>query len=429
MNLKRKTLIIMAIIFMVATTPLWADPVISVDSNSIEDELNTGDVSEHVLNVANDGDALLRFTIEHEILQEPDIDRYSRILRGTDGAVGPNRDDAGDVLREYDVGQFGYSAAHGLAWDPVNEWMWVLDGEGRNNGQDRLYALDPENGEMVITANVRSREVVGLFYLDGVLHVGTFWNAPHCLFRFDTDGNELEQLELPVRPGFVTTDGEHLFTHDFDRQDGIIHVYNLDDLEEVATIDCGDALDDSPFFGMEWISAHRGGQLWLMGRLDGEDHTFQCHIDDEWNCELVQDFATPTAYGGIGYDGEDLWLGRRGSGTLWVIDDGVAGWLSYEPSEGEIDAGGDMDVIVTLDATGLVEGDYSAELTFHSNDPANPETVVSVDMHVTGAPDIETEWAEEIGFPDVIDWNQAFEDVFRGGPYDIPVMVSNAGTA
>lgn len=44
-------------------------------------------------------------------------------------------------------------------------------------------------------------------------------------------------------------------------------------------------------------------------------------------------------------------------------------------------------------------------------------------------PEIEVTWSEEIGWPDVIDWNLAYEDLFTGRPYPIPVTVRNIGDA
>ena len=37
------------------------------------------------------------------------------------------------------------------------------------------------------------------------------------------------------------------------------------------------------------------------------------------------------------------------------------------------------------------------------------------------------EWLEEWGFPDVLDWNQAFEDIFVGYEYPLAIEVSNQG--
>ena len=73
-------------------------PQIVVDPNAIESDLRTGEIEDHVITISNDGDADLRWFAEVEILAEPERDAEQRNVRGTDGAVGPRRDDFGDDI-------------------------------------------------------------------------------------------------------------------------------------------------------------------------------------------------------------------------------------------------------------------------------------------------------------------------------------------
>jgi len=57
-------------------------------------------------------------------------------------------------------------------------------------------------------------------------------------------------------------------------------------------------------------------------------------------------------------------------------------------------------VTVTLNAAGLLGGDYEADIHFVSNDPQTPDLALNVLMHVTGAPVITVDWAESDGFPE-----------------------------
>ncbi len=106
-----------------------------------------------------------------------------------------------------------------------------------------------------------------------------------------------------------------------------------------------------------------------------------------------------------------------------------AEWLTYEPSEGRIPADQDLDVIVTLNPEGAMGGEYETELQIISNDPENPEVVVLVYMEVIGVPVIEVVWSEDAGYPELINWNMAYLDVYTGGPYEIPITICNQGTA
>ncbi|MFN3821981.1 MAG: hypothetical protein ACK4OO_06565, partial [bacterium] len=68
-----------------------AAPAIVVDPLSIEDDLNTGETSEHIVNIANEGESPLEFTTDLEIIREPDLDRPARHLREV-AVRGPRRD-------------------------------------------------------------------------------------------------------------------------------------------------------------------------------------------------------------------------------------------------------------------------------------------------------------------------------------------------
>ncbi len=385
-------------------------PGIVIEPNAVEDNLNTGDIAEHVINVSNFGEGMLRFEIDHEILNEP----------GRDRRQGPERDDPGDILAQY---QTPVTRTSGLAWDEDNGWMWGLN----HRDPDITYAVDPANGDIV--ANFESEhEVGGMFYLDGVLFQGGYNDAPETIFRYDTEGNALEEWESPafLRDCFIASDGEHLMVASGWNSE--VYVFGLDDLEEVATIDFSEEIEEERT-SVEWVSAHPEGQLWL----SGESRLYQCFVDEEWNCELVQDFATRRGdEAGLGHDGDNLWRsGPFGDQSIYVIDDGVEEvfWLSYEPDEGELEPDEDWDVVITLNATDCIEGEYEADLHFYSNDQVNNDVVVAVLMNVTGVPLIDVEWSDEIGYPDEINWNDAFEDLFTGGPYPVPVTVRNAGSA
>ncbi len=65
-----------------------------------------------------------------------------------------------------------------------------------------------------------------------------------------------------------------------------------------------------------------------------------------------------------------------------------APWITTSSAGGTIVPGADEDVIVTLDATGLVAGVYTATLCVESNDPDEPQILVPVTMTVEGLSDL-----------------------------------------
>jgi hypothetical protein len=87
-------------------------------------------------------------------------------------------------------------------------------------------------------------------------------------------------------------------------------------------------------------------------------------------------------------------INNNGSG--WFFDDvliyfeGVP-WLPIDPNSGTILAGQSANITVTYDASNLVEGEYTANITILSNDPAEPEVIIPVTLtvgYVGSEPDV-----------------------------------------
>jgi hypothetical protein len=80
----------------------------------------------------------------------------------------------------------------------------------------------------------------------------------------------------------------------------------------------------------------------------------------------------------------------------WFFDDVIVyfegvPWLPIDPNSGTILAGQSADITVTYDASNLVEGEYTANITITSNDPAEPEVIIPVTLtvgYVNTEPDV-----------------------------------------
>ena len=295
--------------------------------------------------LSNDGEDDVEFSIDYELVVEED-----------DRGIGPRRDDPGDVLAEYDV---DYSSNQGLAWDPDNGWLW-------GNDFRNLYAFNPETEEFELEiqwpdANIDANRIGG-FYLDGVLWFSGYQHTPSFIYRYDTEGNAVdERIQSPQAPRcLMSTDGELIYLNRAHVLDWQIHVYDPDDWEEeVATIDYREAVGDVPIYDFEWVTAHSDGQLWL-GSL--ENTVYQCFVDDDWNCELVQEIRTEhDMIRGITHDGENLWFGFWNSPLLDVVDDGVRefGMLIFDTEEGVIAGQESETVTITFDHEGYEDGVYN----------------------------------------------------------------------
>ncbi|MBM3329661.1 MAG: T9SS type A sorting domain-containing protein [Calditrichaeota bacterium] len=104
-------------------------------------------------------------------------------------------------------------------------------------------------------------------------------------------------------------------------------------------------------------------------------------------------------------------------------------WITVDPSEGTLEPGEDVDIIVTLDQVGLIGGEYEAVLHINSNDPDNPRVDVDIFFSVLGIAVQAIEWDADAGFPEIIDFNGAFPDMFERESYAVPVTFRNPGTA
>ncbi|NQT35315.1 carboxypeptidase regulatory-like domain-containing protein, partial [bacterium] len=308
--------------------------------------------------LSNSGEDDIAFSIDYELIVEED-----------DRQAGPRRDDPGDVLEEYEV---QYDETIGLAWDDEHKWMWGIE-----YVQSHIYAINPEDGDVEVNFATNLR-LVGLFFLDGVLHAGGYYDNPHTIYRYDTEGEALDPMESPVhlRDVYVNSDGEFLFTCNNSENGGggrQINVHNLDDMEEVASIDCGDAVDGDRIWAILWVTAHPQGQLWMCGI----DRMYQCYMDDDWNCEAVQDFAvarSPHGHTGIAHDGDNLWRGiYRGGHPWYVIDDGVREFdmLVINPESSIIPGENSETVEITVQSEGYEAGVYNILIEIKLSEPEN----------------------------------------------------------
>jgi len=102
-------------------------------------------------------------------------------------------------------------------------------------------------------------------------------------------------------------------------------------------------------------------------------------------------------------------------------------WLAIEPAEGEVLGGQEMTITLTLNARDAIGGEYEADVHFFSNDPANPDVWVTVIMRIEEPFWIPVEWSAAYGYPEVLDFNRAYNEMFAGEEYRLPIRVSNYG--
>ena len=421
---KISAFLIIAFLTAINPTSLFAVPITQTNPDNLEDNLNSGEIREYVLNVSNGGDEELTLRIEQENI-EPERDSGQRSVNSASDLrrTGPSRDEFGEIITEYQVEQAMWS---GLAWD--GELMW-----GINNSTNTLVAFDLQQQRIVERANLGAPHN-GLTY-DGE----NFWSCRNnfqarmaYVVQIDREGNEIALFDVPGNyASGVTFDGENLWFYSSERF--VMNVFRNVTFEGelIREIDCNGILENNnaPLLSIEWVPEHEGGNLWVLEGMNGV--IFQLDIENG-DPELVSQMNLAQRQCiGIEHDGTNLWYSCLGS--IWYeMDDGIielGSWLSYEPEDVSLDAGEEIEINITFDASIYLEGDYEAILHLISNDPDNPDVEIPVAMHVNGNPELEVAWSEIVGWPENIDWNSGFEDLFSGQPYEISITVQNVGTA
>ncbi len=76
----------------------------------------------------------------------------------------------------------------------------------------------------------------------------------------------------------------------------------------------------------------------------------------------------------------------------WTLDEGCGtpvDWLALDPLAGTVPVGGNADVTVSFDSTGLAAGTYMTTICVDSDDPDEPQVIVDVTLNVADPPLIE----------------------------------------
>jgi len=413
---------------------------------SIASELMTGETDEITLNLSNESGDLRRFRIDREILSEPERDDQQRALRRIDRSRGPGRDAAGDLVDAFDEPVGGINRYKGLIWDADNEWMWI----SHYSSPYQCWPVDPDNDYQRVDGqgwNGFAGQMSGVM-ADNELYIVTF-SGGWYVYRYSRQGQNLGRVNTPFQVNGVAYSAEMELMFFMNSQDNMnIHVYEFNGEGSLGGR-VGIISNYRQLFNnwwsrsMCWVDKHPDGQLWVNTQASGGggqgNTVHQILIDtDDWSATLrVQNFDTYVGvngqpWDGIAHDGYNLWTSSYASEEIRIYDDGVfeKNWISYDPTEGELQGGEDMDVTVTLDASGLHGGRYEAELRISSPDPDFSAFTVPVTLDVTAAADIAVRWLDQYGYPDVVDWNaqEAYGDqVFSGLSYELVVTVENSG--
>ena len=335
---------------------------------------------------------------------------------------------------------------------------------------DSLYYDDGEPSMLIIVENYWSKVT---FTAEGDFELGTISFMPYnpgpnhdasCHIRVysENDGHELNELlweteieELPTTEGewdenwiriVIPEDERITFEH---RENFTIMYgpapggeYDPDNLEEGDgwwnLMDRATDVHRSFYFSGDDPAANHDNweeidyDLFIHAIAGGQDDDEppEIHIEPE---ELV--FELFEVGGGEWEAHEVITISNEGDGVLefeieldYLNNDVLE--ISYDPGEGEIEPDEELEIALILrPADDYDEGDYESELHILSNDPDNDDVVVHIFMSVVWFPHIDVVWPEDYGYPDLMDWNAAFDELLMNRDYDIQFTVTNVGNA
>ena len=348
-------------VMLMLANPSFGEVTVDPCGFSLAMEENAEAVIELVL--SNDGETEVAFSVEYELMEDEE-----------DRRGGPRRDDLGDLIHAFEPPQAGLGNQYvtGMAWDWDNSWMWLTESDNL-----RVVAVDPAddyNEAARFNGPGTDRDgTSGAAWYDGVLYM-VGWVNHDYLYRYDTEGNNIGNLNMPASAGACTASNENGWL--FAMCANVIYVYDIEnDFEEIGRFnDYAQFLENQLTQSMCWIDLHPRGQLWLNTRDgNGDDVAWEVLVDiDNWeSVELVQSYVSEDLQighprDGIGHDGVNLWLANWTERDLRIVDDGIREFsmITPEPESGIIPAEDSETVALHISSEDCEAGEYNMLITF-----------------------------------------------------------------
>ena len=371
-------------------------PELVIDRNLVEVELGSG--AEDIVNfpVRNEGESDLIFETEVVIISEADRDRdAARSLRGATAA--PRRDPpVGSFAVFQDTRVFGwvdenvFERVDNLEYDSYRlagalsevdlydyDALWVETGD---QSQEFIQAWDHnlERFEEYIASGH------AIFIEEGyndnhsgpiIGGLNDIRNPQNGILAVGADENRLvERMGWRENRRFPG--------------DNMLHsVYPIEDLRDIENSDDFQVIVVGDEDRAPGVVLYRYGSGWVVAS------------------------GSPCGQQWENYNRDGEWGSCSEAMLEWLLElSRTRKWIDIDPPEGEIEPDDEMDLEIIFDATGLIEGEYEAEVYFFSNDPEHPEQVVDVVLTVIGRAALggetdpsPTEWdGDQIAFQPVI---------------------------
>ena len=374
-----KSVIVLCCSILAAVLSFAQTPVISVDPQSLEQGLYTGDTSARVLTISNLGTGELSCQVTVEPTSPTGSPNNAVQLDGTN-----------DYIYVYNDQSLQLSAQLTIE-------AWINFEEG-GSGQPRLLFKGSQatNYDVFFDSTLATKRIgmmldpVGTIISETVLTSGTWY---HVAFTYDGTAMKLYingQLDKSQpASGSITTSNYNLYIGK--KYPTSAHYYK-GMLDEV--------------------------RIWNIPRSQTEiQHTMNHELSGQ-ETGLVASWSFNESSGNYAIDATNY--GNNGTlinGTQRVYSSApIINWLDGDPASMTVEAGESFTLMAIFNAIGLDGGSYSGQVTIHSNDPENPQLVVPVELVVTPTANINLSVTR-------LD----FGEVYVGASESLSFVVSNSG--
>jgi subtilisin family serine protease len=405
-------------------------PIISISPTSLVEDLITGGKSTHYITVSNTGNSDLYVSPQSRVI-ESTVSGSSIMKRGVFSLQNqqaprpdkPNKYPKNGVLKKNTSREL--NSLPKLHTESAGK-LFSLD-----HWTNSINELDTQTGDIINTIPAPegfSDGPDGLTYDGKYLYFISAW-VSNSIYRIDaTTGEVISNLLLPGIGEIDALGSSTRYIYALSYGTGQIFEIDYDQGEIVRTIYLGISIGGGLTFG--------GSR----GTLFVSNFNSAIYEIDLSTGEVLNSFTPSGSIYGMGYsEGAGvLFVANVSAGSIQALDpeDGTirftfsgywssalasdeagASWLSVDKNTITVSPGSSFDLPVNFDATGLMGGTYTGEVTLKSNDPVTPQINVPVTLNVTGAPDIYIK-------PEAID----FGECFVGVASDTLLTIENKGT-
>ncbi len=358
-------------------------PEISIDPESFEENLNSGESIDRTLTISNIGDE------ESELYFSIEIDYISK----GKAISNPEGYDKSSVTKNFTLDdlQFNFPVALGAGEYSVGcdgnfiyTSQWV-------SGQFLKYSYD---GDHLETFSITGVSGIRDLAYDGQY----FYGSPNS--------NTIYIMDFTAQTliGTITTSITNIRAIAYDAYYDGFWVSNgwNDPLTLVNRSGTTVRSIDTPvsqFAGLAWDRVSYGGPfLWAYTRHGSNNMLYKFNMAngeqlESFNVESLEILSGTSNAGGLFITnqivpGEYTLLGISENDVIWGLSLGSVtdGWLSLSETDGMVLSGENYEIDLTFDATGLCTGVYESIVRITSNDRETSEVEIPVTLNVTGIP-------------------------------------------